>query len=563
MIARHPHMAGVLLSLMSVALMLFFYHDLFWWPVDEGVYAYIAQRMNAGYIIHKDIIDLHAGYGNLLNAWAFRLFGEDLLSLRYPLIAITLVQSIIAYILLASRGPFVACVGGIAVAAFSFVQFPNPSANWHALGWFFVLALCLEKLRPGSMLRLFLAGLLVGMCFFTRQLSGVFLALGLICVLLVEAPKEQDNPRGPALLIGAIASLGLILYVATKDQLSAFLWAGIWPLGLLITAMLTARFSWGYAGRTVMLVLAGFLIAGLPLAISNLSKDAFGFWLNDMLFSALSIHGQDFIAQASFWNLLQMAWQGMLSGAGLVASLSGLAWIFLILTVPALGIIVNRDVTHVQRCSPTAILAVFWAIGALHYQIPIYLMFVLPAVLCALLILRGTFALSVIVLAVALWAIAFQAGQPVERGLTGIIAGERRGPPVRAELPGVSLRLMPDDIADFETLLKELERTGSDDAHLMTIPVEPQLYFMTNRTPPVRYFSTAMGLLSDADVTNTITALDEAAPLNVVNRRFDKYLTPLSAQLLDHVKAHSEAPFQVGPFDVYRYAPEAASTSAP
>ena len=46
---------------LGVALILSIFHDQFWWPVDEGVYAYVAQRANAGDILNRDLIDLHAG----------------------------------------------------------------------------------------------------------------------------------------------------------------------------------------------------------------------------------------------------------------------------------------------------------------------------------------------------------------------------------------------------------------------------------------------------------------------------------------------------------------------
>ena len=55
---------GFLWLLLS-GLILFHFHDQFWWGPDEGVYAYVAQRFLAGDTIHRDLIDIHPGYGNL------------------------------------------------------------------------------------------------------------------------------------------------------------------------------------------------------------------------------------------------------------------------------------------------------------------------------------------------------------------------------------------------------------------------------------------------------------------------------------------------------------------
>ena len=93
---------GFLWLLLS-GLILFHFHDQFWWGPDEGVYAYVAQRFLAGDTIHRDLIDIHPGYGNLLNILAFFVFGEDLLSLRYPLVVLTLLPLTLPH---ARRFPF-------------------------------------------------------------------------------------------------------------------------------------------------------------------------------------------------------------------------------------------------------------------------------------------------------------------------------------------------------------------------------------------------------------------------------------------------------------------------
>ena len=521
--------AAVLALLCTSAIMIHFY-DQFWWPADEGVYAYVAQRANAGDIIHRDIIDLHSGYGNALNAWAFRKFGEDLLSLRYPLVLIAFLQSCIAFVLLKDKGAVTAFVGAVVLAAFSFVQFPNPSANWHALGVFFCLCLCLEKLPKGAPGRLLLAGFLVGVCFFTRQLSGVFLCLGLACVLLAEAEKSWSNARVSSVLIGGIATLGLLLYVASKQSLFGIFWAGLWPMSIMVVASLRARVSVGEAIKTLGAVLAGFILAGLPLAILAFSHDALMFWINDIFVTALLINDQDFIHEQSYLFIVFGAVQAVLAPSGGVAFVSGLGWLALILSVPLLGAYASLKYFRDRALPPSVILAVFWVVGGLHYQIPIYFYFVLPAGLLGLLMLRSTPAVLAILTAVSCWALVFH-----------------------ANLPRVSLRVQAADAALYRDLIETIEATARPSEPLMTVPMEPQINFMTARESPVRYYATPLGLRVDQDVLDTLKSLDAEAPLFVVHRRGDKYLTPLSATLLDEIKVRSEQPMSFGTLDLYRY----------
>lgn len=552
------------LSLFCVSAIMFLYHDQFWWPVDEGVYAYVAQRANAGDILHRDLIDLHSGYGNALNALAFRMFGEDLLSLRYPLVAVALLQSLIAFILLRKHGAFAAFAGAVSVSAFSFVQFPNPSANWHALGAFFCLCLCLEALIKGSAMRLVMAGLIVGVCFFTRQLSGVFLALGLICVLLSEAPTDKSGPRAPALLIGGISFVGLLTYLGSKHDIFGMLWGGVFPLGLLALTMLRARIRWSFVGRTSALILAGFVISALPLTVSALWQGSFTYWISDILFTALLINGQDFISQASFLTLLQLSAYYVILGGAIIPVVSGVAWICLVLSVPLVGAATIKRFRQEKTLPPVAILAVFWAIGALHYQIPIYLLFVLPAVALGVLSMQPNRAVAIGILSLSGWALAFQAGQPLDRGLHGTVSGERSPENVQSNLPRVSLRIQATDAEQFRELLEAIEAAAKPGEPLMTIPMEPELNFMTGRKSPVRYYGTPLGLRVFSDVEQTIATLDAVAPLVVVHRRQDKYLTPLSQKLLSHVQQRSGPPVVVGLFDLYRYpATEAAAMSKP
>jgi len=51
-----------------------------------------AERILHGEILNSDVQEIHTGYLNFLHAAAFALAGEKLVSLRYPLIFVALIQ---------------------------------------------------------------------------------------------------------------------------------------------------------------------------------------------------------------------------------------------------------------------------------------------------------------------------------------------------------------------------------------------------------------------------------------------------------------------------------------
>lgn len=547
--------------LLLSSLILVHFHDQFWWGPDEGVYAYVAQRFLAGDTLHRDLIDIHPGYGNFLNIAAFALFGEDLLSLRYPLVLLTLLQGGIALWVLRTHGNLVAFVGALAVTAFSFIQFLNPSANWHALGAYFALLLCLTALPRGSSSRLLLAGLIVGIAFFTRQLSGVLLGIGLVAVLLSELEEGKTGKRMPAAILGGVPTLGLAAYVMLKDQFFGALWIGVWPIILLAVLTWRARLTWVDFARITMIPLTGFILSGIPIAVFMAASGALMPWLRDLLFSALVINSQAFIADRSYAEILAVVYV-YLPDSDTTGVISSLGWLALLLTFPVAGILSVSRILARQPLPLPAISAMIWATSALHYQIPFYLMVAVAPILLGLLCLSNRpFALA-FVGALSFWAIFFQAGRPIEQSLAGIVFSEAAKTYVASDLPRVSLRISEESRALYSQVVSTIEQEARKGEALFTLPMNPEINFITGRKAPVPYYGTQLGLKNREDLEDTIEALDQAAPLFVVHRRKDKYLTPLGADLLKAVQMRSARPRQIGPFDLYRYSPPSPEWSS-
>lgn len=560
----------VLLSatLGTCAALVWYFHDRFWWPVDEGVYAYVAQRINAGDVPHRDLIDLHAGYVNLLHALAFRLFGEDLVSLRYPLALLTIVQAWLAVLLLRPRGIVPAAVAALVVTAFSFIQFLNPSANWYALFLFFVTVWVLTRVdatRPSGAI---LVGFLIGLCFLFRQLSGVFLAMGVLTWILVR-PQPRAEGRGllaRALLV--IMALGLGGYLWSKGSITGLLLIGIWPLAFLLWATWHARVADAGVARLILRLALGAGLAAAPLAIYHLAEGSFVAWLNDVLFTAFLIHKQDFIARASFLLLVVGGLQGLSDWREPVVFLNGLFWLALIAAPALLGWLLLRNAARSNPAPlvhPLPVMAAFFALVALHYEIPIYLLVAIAPVLAAVLWLACDGPLSRaapgVLLSVAVIGVAFQAGQPLSRGLLGTIRGERIALDAPEGLPRASLAMERADQTVYRALIARIEGEARPGEVLFGLPMEPELNFLTGRPAPVPYYGTPLGLRHPEDVDDTMRRLESAAPIFVVHRREDKYLTPLSRDLLARIRRLDPTPESFGPFDLYRLPGRAAPSA--
>lgn len=545
-------------ALAFCAALIWYFHNRFWWPVDDGVYAYVAQRVNAGDVLHRDLIDLHAGYVNLLHALAFRIFGEDLLSLRYPLAVLTLVQAGIAAALLWSRGPWRAAVAALVVTAFSFIQFLNPSANWYALFLFFLTVWVVTRVDTARAFGAILVGFLIGLCFLFRQLTGVFLAMGVLTWLMVR-PSNEDGCGILAPVVLAVMAVGLGGYLWSKGSLVGFVLIGLWPFAFLLVSMRSVRRSDTAVAMLLVRLAIGAFLAAAPLVGYHLIEGSLGVWLNDIVFAAFSIHGQDFIAQASFLFVIIGGLLGLTKWAEPTVFLNGVLWLGLALAPIALGVLLLRAGAAKHAAGflshPLPVMAAFFALVALHYQIPIYLFFSIAPVLTALLIMGRNRAAPLVPSALVIAAVivvAYQAGQPLSRGLDGIVRGTRVALDAADGLPRARVRMERVDQEVYQRLIARIESTARPDEALFALPMDPELNFLTKRPAPVSYYGTPLGLRNESDVNDTMARLEKAAPLFVVVRRDDKYLTPLSRDLLARIRRQDPVPEPYGPFDLYQ-----------
>lgn len=549
--------AGLALALSF--LILFLFYDRFWWPADEGAYAHVAMRVADGEVLNRDVQDMHAGYVNLANAFALWLFGSDLVSLRYPLFALGMVQALLGYLLLLPRGPVTAAVGAVALTALSFVQFLNPTAHWYCLAVTVAIIATLAWTRPDTPLRADLIGFLLITLFFFRQLSGVLVAIGVVAWLILES--EPSRRRGHAwlsglLCLGMLGGLAAFLF-RTTDAIG-WLLIGIWPVALIMLCTLRARVDNTDTLALVLRLTRGAVIGAAPLVLYHALNGSLDLWLDDMVTAAFALSDLDYLRQPVYSAMLVRAGGNVLAMEGMAPVANALFWLVLMVLPAINGLIALKSLTSRGTLHPLPFIAAFYAAVSLYNQIPIYLLFSSGLSVVALLWTRGESPAwqrhAAAGLAVALIAVGlhYQAGQSLSRGLAGILRGDRIEV-VKSDLPNVSLAVPAEEIASYRHILDVIERETPADGTIFAMPFDPQLYVLSGRQNPFRFYNTAIGLRSESDVRLALLRLTRNPPALVFYRPDDKYNTDLSVRLIGGLKLAYELIERHDGLDIYRY----------
>ncbi len=553
-----------LVSLGLGLLLLVHFHDRFWWPPDEGVYGYVAQRLLEGARLHVEIQDLHPGYVQLAGVAALWLFGDDLVSLRYPLVALALAVAALVFRALLAKGQATAALGALVTCGLTLPLFLNPTANWYAQ--LLSLGLAAAVASPTARGRLpsaMLLGFLVGLVFLFRQLTGVFLGAAVLLWVLQGLRQESPTARGrlaPLLLLAAAGVLAF--YLAGKAVALAWPLFAVWPLALLLVGAWHIRPADRLVAVALFRLLAGALLAALPLVLWNLADGGLYEWLQDTFITPWRIAGQSFLATPGYSHLLALALQTLRAPVDPMALVSALLWLAMLLLPLLVGIVALRQWMRALAAGPSAaapspllLFAPFLALVAVHYQIPVYLFFALAPLCLGLLAAapagprRGLLLAAMApCAALAIWT---QAAQPLTRPLADVVAGRRIPLDAPAGLPGASLAMQAEEQALYRALLAVIAERVKPDQTLLALPMNPELYFLSHRHPPVPFFAAQLGLGNAAEFDAALAALRADPPALIVHHSDDKYDTPLSVALLAALLPDYRALPEIGPFRLY------------
>jgi hypothetical protein len=141
---------------------------------------------------------------------------------------------------------------------------------------------------------------------------------------------------------------------------------------------------------------------------------------------------------------------------------------------------------------------------------------------------------------------------PLSRLLQGIVAGERRFPvtPLQSAVAGIYVDTA--DAALYQKLIALAEQETRPGDTIFVLPTNAELYFLTRRTNPFRFYNTALGLRSSADLESALHLLRCYPPKLVFYNSEDKYNTPASARLAAFVQGKYTKLASVPPFQVFR-----------
>ncbi len=554
-------LAAFIFVLLFNAVVLGHFHDRFWWGPDDGADAHVAARILDGEVLNRNVQDIHPGYSNFMNALALKIFGHDVVSLRYPHVLVNFLQSCLIFILVLPRGALLAAAAAAGATAVSFIQYLHPSPHWVCLLLFFVIAYVLNRMAPGSRRRLEILGFLLVLMLLFRQLTGIFVAMGVLCFLLTEkASDADDGRRNLARAIVAIMTLGLGWYLATRTSPGAILMYGLWPMGIIACTWRRAELSDAQVISMIRRLALGGIVAALPFILYYLIWGSAAGLYHDAVTAALAMSSLDFIFKVSYAVDLVIALRQIVIWEGPVIALNGLYWIALLLAPLMLGYLVLRRVILDKRMTvhPLAFLGVFYTLVALHFQTPIYFYFAFAAPLVGFLWLASGSepwrqgAMTAFAALIVVMSLYFQAGQPATRGIDGALRGER-GELAKAEgIDGLSLWIEPADIELYRILLGLIEENVTAEETIFALPQNSELYFLSGRRNPFRFYNSGFGVISEADLQQVLKTIENDPPKLVFFRPVDKYNTSASARIMEAVRANYDHLATQGEIEVYR-----------
>ncbi len=547
--------------------LLWWFHDRTWWEPDDGQLAHVAERLLQGEVLHRDIQDVRPGYVNFINAAALYLFGPSLLSLRYPLALIALAQSALLFFLFRSQGAMLAGALSLGSVTLGVLHYINPNHHWYAL--FFTIVLICHLIWTPRTSRWYvpLAGLLIVTIGLLRHLTGAFVGMGTLAFLLFEESNQAKQSFAwrehslARLFCGAMLAL-LSLYLWRATDFLAFLMFGLWPVGLLAWQLTATTVSNTRAMSIVGGLCLGMGIGALPLLAYHLVNGSLMAMIDDNFLRALDVLNWDYGKKVKYWMLPLGGAVEFGNNPGLPTLLNALYFLAVPLFATLNGFIlfqvVRRRTVHISLALP--ILAAFYGLVALFLQIPIYLHWTsilsIAGSLWMLVELKPSWKSSMCAMLVTLSmvSIAFQAGVPIRSSIMELVSTEK--PKLfdsRGQLPKVDLWIRGKSLEAYKKVVHFIEEETNPGDYLFAVPNNAELYFMTERRNPFRFFSTDHGVLNEREVQHVIQRLEELRPRIITFAPVSQRNTPHSLAIMDHVREHSELLSQDSFFEVYLY----------
>lgn len=513
-----------LISGLISLVLLIHYHDCFWYAPDEGVFAYFADLVHQGKIYGVDFHGVQPGYHALWNAFLFDIFGRDLIVLRYPFIVLAALQAAMVSYMLRKQGVFLSLAAGFWVTCFGFLQFINPSANWYA---FYLAFFCIFVLLecPRSVWGLLLTGGLIGLCLGLRHPSGVFLGAGVLAYLLFDQEPDRQDKAGKTHLARFLLLLmlsGLLSYsFVINFDLGGLLYIGIWPVLLTLFILYKRPVCNADALKVVVPCGVGVMAGIAPLFLYQALYGDLSVWLQTSVLNSSRILEMDFFDTHKYYDFVFYAVSDFVTHTSLVTLANAVYWMALYCIIPLCGaLVVYHGVIKKQYeyITPVTVIPLFFGYVSLYYQIPIYLFFSLGLYgigLLTLLPLKYKNRIALMAVFLSVFSMWHYIAMPLET------QGEHKT--VSSQIEGASLKINEQSHDQYKGLLAYIDKHTTSEDYIFAFPVNPEIYFLSQRKNPTPYISTAISIASDQTYNELLEMLTEKPPRLIISRPEDKY----------------------------------------
>lgn len=545
-----------------------------WWPHDEGTLGQSADRVLAGQLPHRDYDEIYTGGLAFVDAAAFRVFGDTLVSPRLVLLLVFAVW-VPAMFYVASRFSGPVAAGGVTLVA-AVWSIPNYSAampSWFNLFFAGLGVACLVRhAETGAARWIFWAGICGGLSCLCKIIGLYYIAGALLFLVYREQSAANGSSEPGALWFRVVVGSALLVFALGVLDLLRGRWTGgdlglyAFPSAALVALLLAgepgrgaggARFralarSVGILAAGVALPVALFLIPYiLSHSVGAIAYDVFVAPTRRFMFAAMRAPGLNtfrnallFIIPVGFYWWLPawrrgIAWvTAILLAAVWVLTFKGnyyrIEWNAFVWIVPlaaAAGAIVLRPRTGagppaVKRQQAFALLAVT-AVATLvqfPFSAPIYFLYIAPlGVVTAAAVLEiqfeGAAAWPVFGGALLLFAILFPV-RWIRPGFTSDLGVRYTRVPMTALLPGrAQLWITPAEAAEY-TGMTALVAAHARGGYVYATPDCPEVNVLTGTRNPTRtlfdFFDDPVNrtarILAQLDSTGVTTVLLNSRP---------------------------------------------------
>ena len=317
--------------------------------------------------------------------------------------------------------------------------------------------------------------------------------------------------------------------------------------------------------RMVGGLVIGGVVAALPLLLYHIVHGSVAAWLNDTIVNAVGLTKLPFMGLQLYGRLVVTGFTELFRGRMFAEQPNGLYWIALPLLAFLQGVVLLRFLTRGTNAGSMAytlpVLATFYAIVSVHFQIPIYLYYTAGLSTVGLLWLvsinksRVQYVVAFAAILLSFVSVYYHAGQPLPGRFADFFQGLRNISTLsntESSIPRATLRIDRDESLRYSAILKVIESETTPGDSIFALPTNAELYFLSGRRNPFRFYNTALGIRTPEQLEQVKQTIINSPPKIVIHHTADKYNTAYSQELVRLVSERYDFLGETSGFAVYR-----------